>query len=471
MKRVTGFDRARKLLTRGNLWESFTAPPRLQAQIRQVFGEELSVQDVVRWIVDDVRRKGDKALFDYTEKLDGVRLDSLEVDKREVAAARSMITEKLTSALELAAGRIRDFHAVCKHKTGLMRIDTHLRQQILPLRKVGLYVPGGRAAYPSTVLMMAIPAQVAGVKEIIMVSPPGRDGRIPAPTLVAADIANVSRIFKIGGAQAVAALAFGTESIPRVDKICGPGNVFVTLAKKMVYGTVGIDGLEGPSEIIVVADERASPALCAADLLAQAEHDPLASAVLIVTSADLARRVEDEIEMQLGRLKQRSTIRKAVDAAVLVLVDDMSEAVELVNLFAPEHLSIMAANASTLARRVRNAGCIFVGENSPIVLGDYVAGPSHVLPTGGSARFGSPLGVVDFLKVTNIIALDKRTMHKLSRPAVEIARAEGLDAHAEAIARRVVTGNLPARARQAVAKQSRRPSSPSRRKDQGGGEM
>jgi len=315
--------------------------------------------------------------------------------------------------------------------------------------------------------MMALPARIAGVREIVMVSPPGNDGKIPAPTLVAADIAKVSRIFKVGGAQAIAALAFGTESIPRVDKICGPGNIFVTLAKKMVYGTVDIDGLEGPSEIVIVADEKASPALCAADLLAQAEHDPLASAVLITTSADLAKRVDKEIEVQLRRLKRRSAVRKAIDAGVLVLVDDMSQAVKLVNLFAPEHLSIMTANASALARRIRNAGCIFVGKNSPVVLGDYVAGPSHVLPTGGSARFGSPLGVANFLKVTNIIALDERTMRQLSQPAMEIARMEGLDAHAQAIARRVVTGDLPAGARQAGAKQSRRSSSPSRRKDQG----
>jgi len=467
MRRVKGFNKARQLLARESFWEPFAASQGLTPQTKQVF---LSVQKAVDSIIGGVRDEGDKALFDYTEKLDGVRLNSLEVDKREVAAAHNMIDKELKTALEFAAGRIRDFHADCKHKTGLVRIDRHLGQRILPLRRVGLYVPGGSAAYPSTVLMMAIPAKVAGVKEIIMVSPPGKDGRIPAPTLVAADIAKVNRIFKVGGAQAIAALAFGTESIPRVDKICGPGNIFVTLAKKMVYGMVDIDGLEGPSEILIVADEKASPALCAADLLAQAEHDPLASAILITTSADLAEQVDKEIELQLRRLKRRSTIRKAMDAAVLVLVDDMSQAVELANLFAPEHLSIMAGNASALARRIRNAGCIFVGENSPVVLGDYVAGPSHVLPTGGSARFGSPLSVADFLKVTNIIALDRRAMRKLSQPAMKIARAEGLDAHAEAIARRVVTGDLPARARQAGVKQSRRSSSLSRRKDQGEGE-
>jgi histidinol dehydrogenase len=434
VKKVKGFDRARKLLARENFWEPFATSQRLAPQTKQVF---LSVQKAVDRIIGDVREEGDKALFDYTKKLDGVRLDSLEVDRPEVAAAYSAVNKRVVSALEFAAGRIRDFHAACQHKTGILPIDRHLGQQILPLQRVGLYVPGGSAAYPSTVLMMAIPARVAGVEDIIMVSPPSKDGRIPASTLVAADIAKVDRIFKAGGAQAIAALAFGTESIPRVDKICGPGNIFVTLAKKMVYGVVDIDGLEGPSEIVIIADSKARPALCAADLLAQAEHDPLASVVLITTSTDLAERVDKEIENQLAKLKRRSIIKKVVDAGMLVLVDDMAQAAELVNLFAPEHLSIMTVNASALVRKIRNAGCVFVGENSPVVLGDYVAGPSHVLPTGGSARFGSPLGVADFLKVTNVIALDRPAMQELSQPAVEIARAEGLDAHAQAIERRM----------------------------------
>ena len=436
MKRVKGFNKARRLLARENFWEPFTIPPRLAPQTKQVF---LSVRKAVDRIVNEVRDKGDKALFDYTEELDGVRLDSFEVSRKDVTVACALTVlenKELVTALEFAARRIRDFHVACGHKAGLIPIGKHLSQQIRPLDRVGLYVPGGTAAYPSTVLMMAIPAKVAGVGEIIMVSPPGKDGKIPASTLVAAYIAKVNRIFKLGGAQAIAALAFGTESIPRVDKICGPGNIFVTLAKKMVYGTVDIDGLKGPSEIVIVADEKAKPALCAADLLAQAEHDPLASVILITTSADLADQVDKEIEIQLGKLKRRSTIKKAIDAGMLVLVDDMAQAVELVNLFAPEHLSIMSSGASALVPKIRNAGCIFIGENSPVVLGDYVAGPSHVLPTGGSAHFGSPLGVADFLKVTNIIALDKPAMRELSRPAVVIAKAEGLDAHAQAIERR-----------------------------------
>ena len=434
MKRVKGFDKARQLLTRENFWELFTTSQGLAPQIKQVL---LPVQEVVDRIIGEVRNRGDKALFDYTEELDGVRLDSLEVDRQEVVAAYDIVNKKVVSALEFAAGRIRDFHVACGHKAGVFPIDKHLSQQVQPLQRVGLYVPGGTAAYPSTVLMMAIPAKVAGVEEIIMVSPPAKDGRIPAPTLVAADIAKVNRIFKLGGAQAIAALAFGTESVPKVDKICGPGNIFVTLAKKMVYGTVDIDGLEGPSEIVIVADEKADPTLCAADLLAQAEHDPLASVILITTSADLADQVDKEIERQLGKLKRRSTIKKAIDAGMLVLVDDMAQAVELVNLFAPEHLSIMASDASTLIPKIHNAGCIFIGEHSPVVLGDYVAGPSHVLPTGGSARFGSPLGVADFLKVSNIIALDKPAMRELSQAAMVIAEAEGLDAHTRAVERRL----------------------------------
>jgi len=437
VKKVKGFNKARQLLTRESFWESFTTPPVLTAQIKQVFGEELSVQEVVDRIIGDVRRKGDKALLDYTEKLDGVRLDSLEVDGREVAAAYDITNKELISALEYAAKRIRDFHVACGHKAGLIPSDRHLKRQVLPLERVGLYVPGGTAAYPSTVLMMAIPAKVAGVEEVIMVSPPAKDGSIPAPTLVAADIAKVNRIFKLGGAQAIAALAFGTQSIPRVDKICGPGNIFVTLAKKMVYGTVALDGLEGPSEIIILADEKADPVICAADLLAQAEHDPLASVILITTSADLADQVDREIGIELGKLKRRSAAGTAIEGGMLVLVDDMTQAVELVNLFAPEHLSIMTSNASTLIPKIHNAGCIFIGKNSPVVLGDYVAGPSHVLPTGGSARFDSPLGVTDFLKVTNVIALDETVMRELGQVAVEIAKAEGLDAHARAVEKRL----------------------------------
>jgi histidinol dehydrogenase len=460
MRKVKGFNEASQLLTRKDFWEHLTVPPGLAARTKQAFGQELSVQEVVNRIIGEVRDKGDKALFDYTERLDGVRLDYLVVDRQEVAAAYDMVNKKAISALHFAARRIRDFHLACGHETGVFPIDKHLSRQVRPLDRVGLYVPGGSAAYPSSVLMMAIPAAVAGVQEIIMVSPPGKDGSIPAPTLVAADIARVNRIFRIGGAQAIAALAYGTESIPRVDKICGPGNIFVTLAKKMVYGTVDIDGLEGPSEIIIVADEKANPALCAADLLAQAEHDPLASTILITTSVDLADQVDREVEIQLGKLKRHSTAGRAIEAGMLVLVDNMAQAIRLVNLFAPEHLSIMASDALALVSEVRNAGCVFIGENSPVALGDYVAGPSHVLPTGGSARFSSPLGITDFLKVTNTVALDEPALRELGQAAIEIARAEGLDAHARAVALRLIASE---------AKQSRRFPSHSKGEVDGGG--
>lgn len=419
------------------MWEHRTTPPGLAAQTRQVFGQELSVQEVVNRIIGEVQDQGDRALFEYTEKLDGVRLGSLEIDGQEVVAAYEKTDNEVISALEFAANRIRDFHLACPHEAGVFPIDKHLSRKVQPLDRVGLYVPGGSAAYPSTVLMMAIAAKVAGVEDIVIVSPPGRDGKIAAATLVAADIARVNRVFKIGGAQAIAALAFGTESIPGVDKICGPGNIFVTAAKKIVYGTVGIDGLEGPSELMVVADETANPTVCAADILAQAEHDPLASVVLITASADLAEQVDREIETQLKKLERHGTARAAVDAGVLAIVDNMEQAIDLVNLFAPEHLSVMTSDPAALVSEVRNAGCIFMGENSPVVLGDYVAGPSHVLPTGGSARFSSPLGVADFLKVTNIIALDNPAMRELSQPAVAIAEAEGLDAHVRAVERRL----------------------------------
>jgi histidinol dehydrogenase len=439
MRRIERFAEAKRLLTRENLWESFTATPRMAAEIKQAFGEELSPQQVVERIVNEVRSRGDQAVFDYTSKLDKVSIDSMEVSKQEVRAAYNKVDKELISAFHLAAKRIHHFHSTGVRKAGRVTIDKYLRRELRPLGSVGLYVPGGTAAYPSTVLMMAIPAKVAAVEEVIMVSPPGKNGTIPAATLVAADIAQVDRVFRIGGAQAIAALAFGTASIPRVDKICGPGNVFVTLAKRMVYGVVAIDGLRGPSEIVLVADETANASLCAADLLAQAEHDPLASIALITTSSELIEKLEKEIVVQLSKLPRRSIANQAFDRGTMVLVNNLNEAVELVNLFAPEHLSIMAASASRLIPEIKNAGCIFVGEDSPVVLGDYTAGPSHVLPTGGSARFSSPLGVDDFLKVINIVAFDKPIMQELSLPAMTIAKAEGLDAHAEALQKRLKT--------------------------------
>lgn len=427
MKKIKGFDQAKQMLDRKDPLESLDIA--------------LEQQQVVANIIEKVRSKGDKALLRYAKELENAQLDSLEVSQQEISAAYEKADKKLISALELAAERIREFHLACLPKTGVIPIDPCLGRQIRPLNRVGIYIPGGTACYPSTVLMTAIPAKVAGVGQIIMASPPRPNGAIPAATLVAANIAQVNRIFKIGGAQAIAALAFGTESVPRVDKICGPGNIFVMLAKMVVYGEVGVDGLQGPSEIVIVADGTAAASLCAAELLAQAEHDPLAKVFLITTSPELAGKVDEEISLRLDKLKRSFIVAEALESGMIVLVDDIDQAIELVNLYAPEHLSLMVSGASSLIPRIYNAGAIFAGDNSSVVFGDYVAGPSHVLPTGGSARFSSPLGVEDFLKVTNIISLDDSTARELSQPAITIAEAEGFSAHAQAVSLRAKRSN------------------------------
>ena len=413
---VEGFSKAKPLLTR---------------EIPQ-YGE--SPEDIVKDILAEVRAKGDKALLSYTKKLDGVELESLEVTRNEISDAYNSVDKALVAALKLAASRIEQFHVLCKKKLEPGFLTHDLGRLIRPLNRVGIYVPGGSAAYPSTVLMSAIPARVAGVNEIFMVTPPKKNGVIPPPTLVAADIAGVNRVYKIGGAQAIAALAFGTESVPKVDKICGPGNVFVVTAKRMVYGTVDIESLPGPSEIIIVADETANVSFCAADLIAQAEHDPQASAILITTSSKLAKAVNSEIKLQLAKLKRKTIAAEALKSrGMIVLVDNENEAIELVNLYAPEHVSLMLRSASSLAKKIKNAGCICIGGNSAVALGDYIAGPSHVLPTGGSARFSSPLGIEDFLKITNVIAFDEAVQKELGQAAITIAEAEGLEGHARAI--------------------------------------
>ena len=393
------------------------------------------VEKSVREIIDYVKKYGDIALKALTERFDGVTLESLEVTAKEKAAARLRDTDPyLYNALGFAADRIDKFHRACMQKYGKGFLSDGLGQQVLPLERVGIYVPGGTASYPSTVLMTAIPAKVAGVKEIIMVTPCARNGKVPATTLAAAELAGVDRIFKIGGAQAIAALAFGTTSVPRVDKICGPGNIYVMTAKKLVYGMVDIDALQGPSEVVVIADESADPAFCAADLIAQSEHDALASSIFITTSATLATKVRLELKSQLAALKRNVITTKALNAnGKIIIVKNMKQAVELTNLYAPEHLSLMVKDAPKYIGQVRNAGCICAGQYSPVVLGDYVAGPSHALPTGGSARFSSPLAIQDFLKINSIIALDDSEIEKLGPPALMLAENEGLTGHAFAI--------------------------------------
>ncbi len=397
-------------------------------------GVDGKIEAAVLRIIEDVRKDGDRALFAYTERFDGARLKSLEVSPGEMAAARKSVDAELLKALKFAAGRIERFHKTCLRRYGKGFLKDGLGQQVLPLERVGVYVPGGTAAYPSTVLMTALPARVAGVREIIMATPCGRDGRVPANTLAAAAIAGVDRVFKIGGAQAVAALAFGTESVPRVDKVCGPGNIYVMTAKKLVYGAVDIDALQGPSEVVVIADSSADPAFCAADLIAQSEHDALASSILITTSASLADKVQSELKKQLARLPRSAVARQALDErGIIVITRRLAQAVDLANLYAPEHLSLMVDRAQDYVIYIRNAGCICAGQYSPVVLGDYVAGPSHALPTGGSARFSSPLAVQDFLKINSIIALDDNAMRKLGPAAALLANNEGLTGHANAI--------------------------------------
>ncbi len=430
MKMIEGFRKAKPLLSRDLPYSERHTP--------STTTNGSTLEDIVTGILTDVRNKGDEALFRYTRNLDGAELKSLEVSKSEILSSYQKVDRKLVPALKLTADRIRQFHTLCKQRIEFSFLSQGLGRQTRPLDRVGIYVPGGTATYPSTVLMTAIPARIAGVREIIVLTPPREDGSIPAPTLVAADIARVNRIFKIGGAQAIAAMAFGTQSVPKVDKICGPGNNFVVTAKRMVYGTVDIESLPGPSEIVIVADDTADAALCAADLIAQAEHDPEASAILITTSAQLAGDVDSEIKKQLTTLERQATAGDSLNSrGMIVRVDSPDEAIELVNLYAPEHVSLMLRSATKYIPKIRNAGCIFVGANSPVALGDYVAGPSHVLPTGGSARFSSPLGIEDFLKITNIIALDKAAGKELGQAAITIAEAEGLKGHAQAIKMRL----------------------------------
>lgn len=392
--------------------------------------------ETVQQILGEVRSRGDSALFDYTREIDGVELARLEVTREEIAQSRNVASKELVSALELVAERVRSFHVAQKRSLGLEFVEGGLGFLVRPLERVGIYVPGGKASYPSTVLMTAIPARVAGVDEVVVATPPAPDGAVPASTLVAADIAKVDRVFKIGGAQAVAAMAYGTESVPRVDKICGPGNVFVTLAKKQVYGIVGIDGLHGPTETVILADDSASPVLCAADLLAQAEHDEMASAILITTSPRLAGEVDEEVERQLAQLERQAIARQSLERnGAIVVVDNIDEAIELVNLYAPEHLCLAMRDARSYLDRIRHAGGIFI--ESPEALGDYTAGPSHVMPTGRTARFGSPLSVLDFLKVSILVDLDDEALKALGPAAATIARAEGLTAHALSVERRL----------------------------------
>lgn len=437
MKRVVGFDDALGLLRRSDPLRSLEGQPALLESIRITFGEPLSPVEVVERILRDVQAGGDGAIARYTKLISGVDVPVLEVPRSRIVAAYGQVDEELVAALRLSASRIRSFHEACAVRIGTTFYDAELGRKAVPLQRVGLYVPGGRASYPSSVLMSAVPAKVAGVDEIVVATPPGSKGEVAPSILVACDIAGVDRVFAMGGAQAIAALAYGTESVPRVDKICGPGNVFVSLAKKAAFGAVAIDSLAGPSEVLIVADESASPAYCAADILAQAEHDPQAGVVLVTNSPALADRVIEELALQLGSLPRKDVVEEAVKRGTIAVVDTLVEAVSLSNEFAPEHLELIVARPRELLNDIRNAGCICLGGDSPVVMADYIDGPSHVLPTGGSARFSSGLGVEDFTKFSTIAHLSSATMCDLGPAAITIARAEGLEAHARAIEKRL----------------------------------
>ncbi|MBI2918325.1 MAG: histidinol dehydrogenase [Chloroflexi bacterium] len=418
-------------------FEDVALPPVVAAQVRQVFGADLSPRQVVERVLDDVRKRGDAALRHYARALDGTEVNRLEVSPGEIEAARDSVPPDLVRALRTATERILAYHHR-QLEAGPRSFEAGgMGQLVRPLDRVGIYVPGGAASYPSTVLMTAIPARVAGVSEVVVCTPP-RSGCVPPVVLLAAELAEVDHVFQVGGAAAIGAMAWGTETVPRVDKVCGPGNIFVQLAKKAVYGEVGVDGIQGPTETLVLADEGANPALCAADLLAQAEHDPLASPVMITTSLRLARAVSEEVERQLAQLERRDVARQAVEGqGAIIVATSVQQAMEMADTYAPEHLCLLVRDAAAYRERLHHAGGIFMGETSPEALGDYAAGPSHVMPTGGTARFASPLTVYDFLKVTSVVAAGAETFHETGPAAARIARAEGLTAHARALEARL----------------------------------
>lgn len=398
-------------------------------------GNEQQLQ-TVRDVLQQVRTRGDEAVKEYTEKWDGIVLDDLRVTPEEIAEAVASFDPQLYRDLEEAAANIRFYHEAQRREgyTLPLQDGSYLGQRITPLDAVGLYVPGGTAAYPSSVLMNVIPAQVAGVERIVFVSPVSKDGKQPAAVLVAAHILGVTEIYKIGGAQAIAALAYGTETIAPVDKITGPGNIFVALAKREVFGEVDIDMIAGPSEICVLADETAYADEIAADLLSQAEHDTLACAVLITTSDDLADAVAAEVEKQLQKLPREAIARKAIETfGTIYVAESMNEAIKAVNTLAPEHLEIMTANAEADSQKIRHAGAIFLGRYSSEPVGDYFAGTNHVLPTNSTARFASGLNVDDFVKKTSIVYYTKETWAQNAPKIARLARLEGLEGHARAV--------------------------------------
>jgi histidinol dehydrogenase len=430
---------ARQTILKRTPPDEFPVSARVMGDIEKLFGERLTAEEAVTRILKDVRTRGDAALQDWTQRLDSLNLKPAPVSTALIQSALDSISPAQRDALEKAAARVEAFHK----KQPLTSWFTNelggtVGQIIRPIQRVGLYVPGGTAPLPSTVLMSAIPARVAGVKEIVVITPPNREFanaevQINPIILAACAIAGVGEVYAIGGAQAIAALAYGTETIRPVDKIFGPGNLFVTLAKRQVYGAVGIDGLAGPTETVVIADDSANPIWVAADLLAQAEHDLLASAILLTPSQTLIQKVQAEVASQIEQRSRADIIVASLEnRGGAVLTRDLAEAVDLANEYAPEHLALSVTEPWRWAEKVNNAGGVFMGEHSFEVLGDYLAGPSHVMPTGGSARFASPLNVWDFVKIISLVALDDKTAQAVGPIAATLAQSEGLDAHANA---------------------------------------
>ena len=432
----TGLAQVEKMLVKP-AFDQVELNPKIREANKKLFGKDMTAAEIVEMIVNEVRCEGDRAVIKYTKLIDRTEFTPAEflVTEAEYEAAYKEADKEIVESLKKAAANVRQYHQEQKPNSWMTYRGqgSILGQSVIPLDRVGIYVPGGTAAYPSSVIMNAVPAAVAGVKEIIMMVPP-KNGKINPYVLIAAKEAGVSQIFKIGGAQAIAAMAFGTETIPRVDKITGPGNIFVTLAKKAVYGHCDIDMLAGPSEILIVADKTADPVYTAADMLSQAEHDTLASSIVITDSAELAQKVAAEAEKQLSELPRQEIARASLDKNGLIIVaEDILQAIELANVSAPEHMEILTEQPFQLLPYVRHAGAVFLGAYSPEPLGDYFAGPNHVLPTGGTARYYSVLNVETFMKRTSLISYTQAELDKASDDIIRLAEAEGLQAHANAI--------------------------------------
>lgn len=439
IKRIDGVEAGLEQLTRRGDYAKTALPPHFAVKIEEVFGRPMTAAEVVARIIADVRAEGDAAVRRYTHAFDGAAPDQFEVPKAAWDSAWHDIGTELQAALTTAADRITSFHEKQPRPTWFEPDELGIFGQLVrPLDRVGIYTPGGSAALPSSLLMTAIPAKVAGVEDVVVSAPPRHNGGVAPVILAAARVAGVDRVFSIGGAQAIAALAFGTESVPHVDKILGPGNIFVALAKRQVFGTVDIDQIAGPTETLLIADDTANVELVAADMLAQSEHGIDSSAILITTSIVLADRMEDELERQVESLDRGDIAWESLAAnGVVVLVETLVEAVSVANAYAPEHLCLLVRDPWNLVSQVRNAGGIFIGESSPEAMGDYTAGPSHVMPTGGTARFSSPVNVSDFQKVISLIAANERAIDVLGPATIALANAEGLGGHAAAIERRM----------------------------------